>query len=378
MRIASPRSARAVALGLGCLLLACGDDDANPVPTERNRGVVQSLVRGVSIDGAEARSGDIPDASATARLLPPETFRLAPDDAVLLPLDVDNPDARENPVAAVLMQFEGADSHDRAPAEASVSGPADLNFELAVSDDVCADLCNQLFTVRLIAALELEQGEVGVHSAIELELDCRDRGDPERCEGSGETPDDRDASTGRDGGVEPPPLLDAGLGEYPCMGGGSVPFTQVCDETADCADGSDEAFCNPQPGAVYCLDGMDMVTMTQLCDGTPDCSDGSDETQYCIPCTDGSGMFSSFQVCDGAEDCADRMDEMICEFMCMNGQIIDSRTVCDGTSDCSDDSDENFCSPEFPCSDGTMTIPADQLCDGTEDCSDGSDETSCM
>src|SRR5262245_16206431 len=126
MRIESCLGPGALALAVGCLLLACGDDDATGEEPEGNpRGAVQALARGVSFDGAEEHSGGLPETTAPrARLLPPETVSLAPGEGSLLSFDVDDPDEADDPIAGVLLQFEDADSFSQVPVEESVDGPA--------------------------------------------------------------------------------------------------------------------------------------------------------------------------------------------------------------------------------------------------------------
>jgi hypothetical protein len=82
----------------------------------------------------------------------------------------------------------------------------------------------------------------------------------------------------------------------------------VCDGSADCADGSDEAGCEQ----FECGSG-EQVPASWFCDGAPDCSDGSDEAAPCehFSCADGSEVPASFH-CDAFDDCADGSDEAGC------------------------------------------------------------------
>jgi hypothetical protein len=66
---------------------------------------------------------------------------------------------------------------------------------------------------------------------------------------------------------------DGGSGEtFTCGDGETVPADYVCDDEADCSDGSDEANCVP----FVCDDGTP-IPAAYVCDGDDDCGDGSDE-----------------------------------------------------------------------------------------------------
>lgn len=70
------------------------------------------------------------------------------------------------------------------------------------------------------------------------------------------------------------------------------------------------------------------------------------------------------------------------QFICRNGQCIDTYSLCDGTKDCRDGSDEiletcsNITCPEytFRCTYGAC-VDLDTRCNGISDCADGSDES---
>ena len=69
--------------------------------------------------------------------------------------------------------------------------------------------------------------------------------------------------------------------EFQCLSGQCVPKHFYCDGDDDCADKSDEAFCNyvdhcPEDRHA-CPDHSGCLALERLCDGVHDCRDRSDE-----------------------------------------------------------------------------------------------------
>uniref|UniRef100_H9GNM8 SCO-spondin n=1 Tax=Anolis carolinensis TaxID=28377 RepID=H9GNM8_ANOCA len=114
--------------------------------------------------------------------------------------------------------------------------------------------------------------------------------------------------------------------EFLCQSGECQPRGWVCDNEADCLDGSDELYCNRTCGLDQfpCTFGDECIPYTHLCDGRPHCQDQSDESidtcesqrpppgkrnQTAGPCKEyscGDGACITFkQVCNGLADCAD-------------------------------------------------------------------------
>uniref|UniRef100_A0A671YLB9 Low density lipoprotein receptor a n=1 Tax=Sparus aurata TaxID=8175 RepID=A0A671YLB9_SPAAU len=196
--------------------------------------------------------------------------------------------------------------------------------------------------------------------------------------------------------------------EFRCSSGQCVSSSFVCDDEADCDDGSDEASCPPLTCSSASFQCNNTVCVPRLwaCDGDADCSDGSDEwpqncgtqksdapvAHHCssleFRCGSGECIHGSWK-CDGGADCLDRSDEADCahptcrpdEFECGDGTCIHGSRQCNHQYDCRDMSDETGCvnathcegPTRFKCRSGEC-ISMEKVCDKQRDCRDWSDE----
>ncbi|KAJ7322393.1 hypothetical protein JRQ81_018680, partial [Phrynocephalus forsythii] len=176
------------------------------------------------------------------------------------------------------------------------------------------------------------------------------------------------------GGVTHLPSLHAappcGRYEFHCHSGECRPRGWVCDDEADCLDGSDELQCPRACGLdqLPCAQGSECVHYSHLCDGAPHCQDHSDES------IDTCGS-TQIPPCPGF-------------FACNNRMCVNVSRVCDHTPDCPQGEDELACETHLPppggrnqttgpcteysCGDGTC-IAFKQVCNGLADCPDGTE-----
>ena len=199
-------------------------------------------------------------------------------------------------------------------------------------------------------------------------------------------------------------------GFYQCEAGGCIPVDTVCDGTVNCADGSDEHYCelicwsSTRP----CSDGLLCVADVHWCDGIQHCIDGSDELCPYDECTG----FLCQDACiplmwlnDGISDCKHSEDEfhftetsfsskickaenyMPCEPNSVQHcypaahQCLYETEHTDDISFCRRgkhlmDCEHFLCSSTYKCP-GAYCIPFGQVCDGNIDCPTGEDEKSC-
>ncbi|XP_015268441.1 PREDICTED: SCO-spondin [Gekko japonicus] len=176
--------------------------------------------------------------------------------------------------------------------------------------------------------------------------------------------------------VTPQPPVDrtlvppCGRYEFHCHSGECQPRGWVCDDEADCLDGSDELNCSRPCGLDQfpCQLGNECIHYSRLCDGASHCQDQSDES------VDTCGS-TQIPPCPGF-------------FICNNRMCINVSRVCDGSPDCPQGDDELACASrvappgernrtegpcaEYSCGDGGC-IAFKQVCNGLADCADGSE-----
>ena len=181
---------RLLLIGLiGLPLVGCGDDDDDGSSgTDRAAKVVAaSLTSNVLFADGVVKTGEIPPTSASTVSLKQEdqVLSLAPKTAEILTIEFDNPDEEDDPVTATLMQFED-DEKNHIEVDKESGGDAGSDNEIAlefmVDDDVCANLCDDTFTLTMIQAVKLKSGKISKRLKREIRLDCSDDGDPDKCE----------------------------------------------------------------------------------------------------------------------------------------------------------------------------------------------------
>ncbi|SPP87604.1 serine protease nudel isoform X2 [Drosophila guanche] len=144
-----------------------------------------------------------------------------------------------------------------------------------------------------------------------------------------------------------------------CPLGICLPQSAICNDRADCHDGSDEqeAKCRKlkqrcAPGEMKCRSSFKCLPKNKFCDHVPDCEDMTDEPTICS-CFTYLQATDPAKICDGKRNCWDKSDE--------------SSVLCNCTSD------------HFQCSSSPEDcIPRDFVCDKEPDCPNGEDERYCF
>jgi len=216
----------------GVLFSGCGDDDGAG-GADPNTAAVNSLLNSLHFAGGVERLGRIPPTTdSKVRLDDAQSSALLePGAAGLLPFLEDNPNAPEDPSAAVLMQFGDEPRHIEVPTSESVAGKGDINLAFDLDTGVCDELCNRRYTIAMQAAIKLDSDGIGALHDTEVVLDCRARGHKERC-AAGEHSEAPDAPSAvdMDSGAGPQPdAADVPDGGAPQDSDASMPTSSLID-----------------------------------------------------------------------------------------------------------------------------------------------------
>merc|ERR1719376_1666800 len=163
---------------------------------------------------------------------------------------------------------------------------------------------------------------------------------------------------------------------FTCDSGECIDRGRVCDNTADCSDGSDETISCCSSTCITPSQG----TVCQPSDGYNktgvDCRSCSKGGYPGYRCDDGACIYRR-KVCDGRSQCRDDSDEKYCAFhLCQTqlGALVNiPRDLLDKSGDCRK-CDYNSDGDGWRCNNAKCILGA-WRCDGAEDCTDGSDET---
>jgi hypothetical protein len=173
-RLTVGRSAELFAL----CALAIGCTDAEPT---RQQSFGATLMDSLRFRAGEMIQGSLPrpTASGIALLARGPTVAILPSARELLPLEVHDPDQRQ--VVATLIQFEDATAYVRVPLD-QAGRVTLIENEINATDDLCAGLCNAIFSVTLTEAVEFEDGRVSATTTRRVVIDCRGSGEASACD----------------------------------------------------------------------------------------------------------------------------------------------------------------------------------------------------
>lgn len=175
--------ARKTGLLLAALLAlaGCTNDAAS---SNKERSIASKLTQGFKFTPPEKLlSAPMPATTDSDVKLYPlgATPVVHPGGGGLMALEVD--DDKDRKIVATLMQFAGDDSHVKAPAPDDQHGDVVEN-EFSLSDTLCSDLCDAIFTITVVQKVELEDGKVSAPTERKVVLDCRAKGNHAACAGN--------------------------------------------------------------------------------------------------------------------------------------------------------------------------------------------------
>ena len=191
-------------------------------------------------------------------------------------------------------------------------------------------------------------------------------------------------------------LADLIVAVYTCKSDKTeIPYTLVCDFRNDCADKSDESFCQHPPCEAFSCHNSQCVTKSKKCNGLSDCLDNSDEKHCMLFRTkdynkanyyhrhpllidlDGKGYFT-FALMDISEPCPDT------HYRCapVGPHCLPIYTRCNRFYDCPYHEDERDCEVItcpglYRCRNSTVCVHVDHVCDGWSQCPQRDDEWLC-
>lgn len=195
------------ALALGTAAGGCGDDSGGAESDDSaatRRLVAAALTAGIDFEQGTVRLAVLPETTNDDLVIEQddEAVSLEPGTVSLLSFSVDNPDEEEDAVAAVLLQFEDdEDQHIEVTLE-MLDAASSFEVPFTVDSNICNNLCNAKFDLRLLQKLKLQSGAIGRIARRTFSLDCTARGFEDLCESADDKPDaggDGDGDTAGDG-----------------------------------------------------------------------------------------------------------------------------------------------------------------------------------
>lgn len=361
-------------LGVGACMSSGDGGAAAGTGRDTPAAAAEDLTNALMLAGGEVVSGDIPAADATDVTVTPggDTLTLVPGEADILPLGVDNPDEDTNPVAAALLQFDGADDHIRAEGT-SMGGM--LAQMYSVADSACDKLCNKVYTITMYEAVELEDGSVSERAVQTIDLDCTKDGDAKLCgDGKGGSGGSGGAggsgATGGTGATPIDPKSAAGMLQNSLMA--------LSNEICKCLGGT----CGPEQTLGIELDCLGAVFVDHETESEAYLSCANAEVQAAASCVvNASCDPTAIAACWPPDEPWGSVVNKVCGASPAGFDV--QANVCASSTDAgvpgtggTSGTGTGCKADEFECDDGTC-YPDSFKCDGADDCSAGEDEQGC-